>query len=108
MEADQLTSIVTSLGVGSISGFAIGYAVKKIFKISLALMGVFLGAIAYLQSQGVLNVNWGKIETISNGIVSTASTVTMTQLGTDSLISSFGLPLVSGMSMGFAVGFMRG
>ncbi len=64
MEIEHLGSIVTSIGVGSISGFAIGYAVKKIFKISLALMGVLFGAIAYLQTQGVLSLNWDKMEKI--------------------------------------------
>ena len=108
MEIEHLGSIVTSIGVGSVAGFAIGYAVKKIFKISIALMGVFFGAIAYLQTQGVLNVNWEKIEKISSGVATNVSSMTMNQLGTDSMISSFGLPLMGSMSMGFAVGFMRG
>jgi uncharacterized membrane protein (Fun14 family) len=100
--------IVTSIGVGSIAGFAIGYAAKKIFKISLALMGILFGAIAYLQTQGVLSVNWDKIESISSDVATTVSSMTINQLGTDSMISSLGLPLMGSMSMGFAVGFMRG
>jgi uncharacterized membrane protein (Fun14 family) len=108
MDIGHLGSIVTSIGVGSIAGFAIGYAVKKIFKISLALMGVLFGAIAYMQTQGVLSVNWDKIENISRSAATAVSSMTMNQMGTDSMISSLGLPLMGTMSMGFAVGFMRG
>ena len=108
MNVEHLGSIVTSIGVGGIAGFAIGYAVKKIFKISLALMGVLFGAIAYMQTQGVLSVNWDKIESISRGAATTVSSMTMNQIGTDSMISSLGLPLMGSMSMGFAVGFLRG
>ena len=68
---EHVGSILTSIGVGSIAGFAIGYAAKKIFKISLALMGILFGAIAYMQTQGVLSVNWDKIENISSGVATT-------------------------------------
>jgi uncharacterized membrane protein (Fun14 family) len=108
MDIGHIGSVVTSIGVGSIAGFALGYAVKKIFKISLALMGVLFGAIAYMQTQGVLSVNWDKIENISRGAATAVSGMTMNQMGTDSMISSLGLPLMGSMSMGFAVGFMRG
>jgi uncharacterized membrane protein (Fun14 family) len=108
MDIGHIGSIVTSLGVGGIAGFAIGYAVKKVFKISLALMGVLFGAIAYMQTQGVLSVNWDKIENISRGAATAVSSMTMNQVGTDSMILSLGLPLMGSMSMGFAVGFMRG
>lgn len=108
MNIEPIGSIVASIGVGSIAGFAIGYAVKKIFKISLALMGVFFGAVACMQTQGVLSVNWDKIENISRGAATAVSSMTMNQIGTDSMISSLGLPLMGSMSMGFAVGFMRG
>ena len=108
MDIGHIGSIVTSVGVGSIAGFAIGYAVKKIFKISLALMGVLFGAIAYMQTQGILSVNWDKIENISRGAATAVSGMTMSHMGADSMISSLGLPLMGSMSMGFAVGFMRG
>jgi len=108
MDIGHIGSTVTSIGAGSIGGFAIGYAVKKIFKISLALMGVLFGAIAYMQTQGVLSVNWDKIENISRSAATAVSSMTMNQMGTDSMISSLGFPLMGSMSMGFAVGFMRG
>jgi len=108
MDAGHLGSIVTSVGVGSVAGFAIGYAAKKIFKISLALLGIFFGAVAYMQTQGVLSVNWDKVENVSRSAATAVSSMTMDHMGTDSMFSGLGIPLMGSMSMGFAVGFMRG
>ena len=108
MDIEHFGPVVTSIGVGSISGFAIGYAVKKIFKISLAVMGCLFGAIAYLQTQGVLTLNWDKIENLSRALATVAGNMTMSHVAADSMVSSIGLPLIGSTSMGFAVGFMRG
>jgi uncharacterized membrane protein (Fun14 family) len=83
----------------------IGYAIKKILKISLIILGSFFGGVAYLQSQGLLNVNWERIEVASNQTMITLSKA-ITDDSANSVIANLGLPLTG--SMGFAIGFMKG
>jgi hypothetical protein len=66
-----------------------------------------------LQYQRILNVDWHKVQVISqNGIdwVADASThVSSTMDGSHpGTLSNIGIPLVSSVSAGFAVGLVRG
>ena len=108
MNLEHLGPLVTSIGVGSIAGFAIGYAIKKVFKIGLSVLGLFFAAVVYLQPQGVVNVNWDKVEVISRSAATAVSNISIDGQGTESIIANLGLPLTGSMAMGIAVGFMRG
>jgi uncharacterized membrane protein (Fun14 family) len=63
-------SFLTTLGFGGIVGFVIGVALRYIIKILALIAGLFFAALAYLQSQGILNVNWGKLQTLSQPLLS--------------------------------------
>ena len=71
-------------------------------------MGLFFKFVAYLQTQGVLNVNWDKVEVISKSVATAISNISIDGQGTESIIANLGLPLTGSMAMGIAVGFMRG
>ena len=45
-------------------------------KILAVIAGVFFAPSLYLESQHIVNVNWDKIQTISNSILSTITTTT--------------------------------
>ncbi len=62
--------MLTSVSSGGISGFLIGYAVKKGIKIILGIAGLFLGSMAYLNYKGLVSVDWEKIATVSNKAIS--------------------------------------
>lgn len=47
-----------SLAFGGIMGVAAGYAVKKIFKIGVFVLGCFFGGLAWLSYKGLVSVNW--------------------------------------------------
>ena len=47
-------------------------------KILAVIAGVFFAALLYLESQHIVNVNWDKIQTISNSVLSTITTTTAT------------------------------
>jgi hypothetical protein len=68
---------------------------------------------AYLQYQRILNVDWHKVQTVSqNGIDWVADVLTHIS-GTISTshpapLSNIGIPLVSSVSAGFVLGMVRG
>src|SRR6187200_2826805 len=75
----SIMPFVSTIGFGGIVGFLVGFALKRIMKILAVIAGVFFAALLYLESQHIVNVNWDKIQTISNGVLSTiAATVTTT------------------------------
>src|SRR5437764_15224090 len=72
----NIMPFVSTIGFGGIVGFLVGFALKRIMKILAVIAGVFFAALLYLESQHIVNVNWDKLQTISNGIVSTITTAT--------------------------------
>ena len=67
---NSLTPLLTSVGFGGIAGFLIGLAIRYIIKILAIVAGIFFAALAYLQSQGILNINLGKLQTLSQPLLS--------------------------------------
>ncbi len=108
MSADTLTSISATIGGGFFGGLLLGYALKKVVKLIAVIVGLFISGLAYLQHQKIASFNWDKIEgTITSLANTTASTFNDYSIETLGLMN-FGIPLTSGMSAGFAIGFMRG
>jgi len=105
---ESLGSIATSLISGTVVGILVGYAVKKVLRIVLVILGTFFAALAYLNYQGLLSVNWEKMEIISRGILTTLVDSEITGNTANPILSNLGLPLTGGMAMGFAIGFVKG
>jgi uncharacterized membrane protein (Fun14 family) len=64
-----------TLGGGFFVGILIGYALKKVIKLLAVIIGLFLAGLAYLQSQQIANVNWNKLQQVSEGAITTLSNV---------------------------------
>src|SRR6266496_4725502 len=77
IESD-IMPFVSTIGFGSIAGFLLGFVLKRIMKILAVIAGVFFAALLYLESQHIVNVNWDKLQTISNSILSTITTAAAT------------------------------
>jgi hypothetical protein len=104
-------------------------------KILAVIAGVFFAALLYLESQHIVNVNWDKLQTISNSILSTITTATTTNatstsgggvgsiqtiLGnnsnlaasilpiTSTTLANLGIPLTGSTAMGFTLGIIKG
>jgi uncharacterized membrane protein (Fun14 family) len=111
-----------TMGGGFFVSILIGYALKKVIKIVSVIVGLFLTGLAYLQGQQIANINWNKLQTISEGALTTLANLTMQIPGiTNSgstvdghavvvsvAMTSFGIPLTGSMSVGFTIGFIRG
>ena len=129
---------VSTVGFGGIVGFLVGFMLKRIMKILAVIAGVFFAALLYLESQHIVNVNWDKIQTISNSVLSTiAATATTTNATTTSggigvgpiqailgnnstraaaasilpitsTLANLGIPLTGSTAMGFTIGILKG
>lgn len=76
----------------------------------------------YLEQQGMVNINWDKINVAYHGVLSTVTnTITNSSTATGGIgeshtaaasllptLTDLGIPLTGSMATGFAIGFMKG
>ncbi len=104
MSLDVLSSTLFSAGSGGIIGFLVGFAIKRVMKV----LGIFFGALMYLQSQSIININWDKLQSVSQSTLTTINN-SLTDTGQISTIAgNLGIPLTGGLAAGFAIGMMKG
>lgn len=118
----NIMPFLSTIGFGGIVGFLIGFMLKKVMKILAVVAGAFFAALLYMQSQGILNINWSKLQSISQGVISTITTALTTfsaggmsipGIGNSTILpttmTNLGIPLTTGSAaMGFTIGFMKG
>jgi uncharacterized membrane protein (Fun14 family) len=88
MSFDNIISYTTTIGGGFFAGVLIGYALKKVIKLLGVIAGLFLAGLAYLQYHQVANINWSKLQTLSEGTITTLSNLLIIQIPSISGISS--------------------
>jgi uncharacterized membrane protein (Fun14 family) len=94
-------------GGGAIIGGVIGFAAKKIAKLIAVLIGLELALFKFLETRGVLDVNWKKITNASSNVTDAAQEGGSAGAGyIDSLLST--LPVGAGFTGGFFLGFRKG
>ena len=140
MTVETATSFMpplSTIGFGGIVGFLLGFTIKRIMKILAVIAGVFFAALLYLESQHIVNVNWDKLQTISNSVLSTITTTATTANSTSTsaggagvsipsilgnntgaaaasilpitnTMANLGIPLTGSTAMGFTIGIMKG
>ena len=62
--ATDLASFVGTVGGGFCIGFITGYAIKKVIKLAALIVGLFIAALAYLEYEQILNMDWHKVQAI--------------------------------------------
>jgi len=113
---DLSENLVVTVGGGFFGGILIGYALKKVIKIVAIIAGFFLAALAYLQYQQIANINWDKLQVISENTLTTLANATQQIPGFDGsgnvaptvMMTNLGIPLTGSLAFGFTIGFMRG
>jgi len=63
--ATDLAPFAGTVGGGFAIGFVTGYAIKKVVKLAAVIIGLFIAALACLEYQRVLNVDWHKVQAVS-------------------------------------------
>jgi len=104
--------IASSVGFGGVAGFLIGYAVKKVVKITMILVGLFIAAMAYLGYQGIIMVNWDKLALSASNVTSGVGNATGQAAGASdqfaNALVNFGIPFTGTFAAAFVFGFMKG
>src|ERR687895_549563 len=116
---ESFGTTAATIGGGFFVGVLIGYAIKKVIRIVAVIVGLFLSGLAYLQYHQIANINWNKLQTVSEGtIITLSNAITQLQGFGDSshaaatassslAMTGFGIPLTGSMSAGFTIGFIK-
>jgi uncharacterized membrane protein (Fun14 family) len=101
----NLQQLGVDAGTGAVIGGVIGFAAKKIAKVLAVVVGLELALFKFLESRGILEVNWDKLGAtfLSAGEAAASGTPPnwlMTILST--------LSVSAGFTAGFLVGFKKG
>ncbi len=101
--SELITPVVYQLGLGAIGGFVVGFALKKLSKLFLVLIGILVVILLYLGINGIISINYGALWTAIANAVGGASGAASWLVG---LISV--LPFVGSFGAGFVLGFLIG
>ncbi|MGB6532551.1 MAG: FUN14 domain-containing protein [Candidatus Nitrosopolaris sp.] len=110
MSSEPLLSSIIPFAGGGLLGYAMGFALKKILKWMLIIIGflagIFLIGVELLQKYGYVSmVNWDKLNDTSTQIQHWAANVDVTNV--HSLFHTLGIPVTGGLGLGFLAGFVR-
>ena len=103
-----LASIKATIGGGFFAGLVTGWALKKVIKLTAVVVGLFLGALIYLQSQNILNINWNTLQSLSETTLSTIGNSITNTGEISNIMGNIGIPLTGSISAGLILGFTRG
>jgi uncharacterized membrane protein (Fun14 family) len=117
-DPSSLASFATSIGFGGVAGFLIGYALKKVMKVILIIVGLIFVGFIYLEYHKVLSIDWNKIQlSVENGLsgivnMTNGSIPAEVPWGSGQLISAtltnYGIPITGSLAAGFVIGFVKG
>ena len=96
---EVLNPLLFQLGSGAVAGFVVGYALKKIAKVLLVLLGLAFVALQYLQYTGFIEIRYDKI---------LQSVQTLTEGFTLPAFLTANIPLTGSFIMGFGLGLKKG
>jgi uncharacterized membrane protein (Fun14 family) len=103
MMSDVLSPLVYQLGVGGIGGFVVGFVFKKLSKLIIFLIGLFVIALLYLGTSGVISIDYDKLWNALSGLLGLAGQAAGWLVGLISL-----LPFLGSFLVGFLLGLKLG
>lgn len=108
MNPDNVVSMTSTIGGVFFAGIVTGWALKKVIKLAVVVVGLFLEALIYLQSQTIVNINWNNLQSVSETALSTIGNSITNTGEISNIIENVGIPLTGNLSAGFVIGFMKG
>ena len=101
--SEVISPLAFQLGVGGVGGFIVGYALKKLSKLVLFLTGVFLLALIYLSTRGIININYDALWNALSNLFGSAGSAFSWLVGVISV-----LPFAGSFIAGFLIGLKLG
>ncbi len=102
--SQAITAILATIGISGLIGFAVGYALKKILKLAIIVIGLFIGVLFALDYLGIVEVHYDKLLYYANLVVHKF-------LGFSNAVYSHvvaSIPMAAGFIAGFILGFKKG
>ncbi|WP_099209860.1 FUN14 domain-containing protein [Thermococcus henrietii] len=96
----NVSGMFGDVGVGAIVGFITGYALKKLMKIAMAIIGAYVLSLFYLQKKGVITINTDKLFNLTGNLTQQVVSLGQKVVGI--------LPGTSAFVAGFYIGFKKG
>jgi len=108
---DLLVSLGLQLGAGGVSGFALGYGLKKITRLLLTALSIltalFMLPLMWLVNVGVITVNWTRFAIVMEETATWIFTGFSNVLGQWSVLAG-SAALGGGFAAGLALGLKQG
>jgi uncharacterized membrane protein (Fun14 family) len=101
--SEIISPLIYQFGLGGVGGFIVGFALKKIAKIFIVVIGIFILALLYLGVGNIININYGALSRAIGGWLGTAGQAASWVVGLISI-----LPFVGSFMLGFFLGFKLG
>ncbi len=101
--SEIITPVVYQLGLGAIGGFIVGFALKKIGKLFIVLLGIFIIVLLYLGVNNVISINYGALWSTIAGWLGGAGQAASWLVGVISII-----PFLGSFLVGFLIGLKMG
>lgn len=101
--SEILSPVVYELGLGGVGGFVVGFALKKIAKIFLIVIGIFIAALLYLGASDIISINFGALWDAVGGWLGGVGQAAGWLVGLIAII-----PFVGSFAFGFFLGFKLG
>lgn len=101
--SEVISPLAYQVGLGGVVGFIAGYALKKLVKLALVIIGIFIIALVYLSYQGIISINFTALEQSVTGALG----FTGQAAGWIGSIISY-VPLAGAFGLAFFLGFKMG
>jgi len=109
MNVTDYAPLLGSVGGGFAAGALAGYAIKQVIRIAAVIVGLFIAALAYLEYQKIINVDWVRFESFSQNditwVIDSLTHISNNIGAPHTPISGLGIsniiPLTSSVSAGF-------
>lgn len=108
LEGFGFRQIGLEAGGGAAIGGIIGFAAKKIAKLIAVVIGLQLALFKFLETRGVLQVNWEAIRGTASNATTSAGSAAAGQPPSWMMSLLSALPVSAGFTGGFLVGFKKG
>ena len=101
--SEFISPLAFQLGVGGVGGFVVGFAIRKLSKLVLILIGLFLLALIYLGARGIFNINYDALWSGLSSLLGLAGSAFSWLISVISL-----LPFAGSFLVGFLLGLKLG
>jgi uncharacterized membrane protein (Fun14 family) len=101
--SEIIAPIGFELGLGTVGGFVVGFALKKIAKIFLIAIGILIAVLLYLGASDIISINFGAFWSAVGNWLGGAGQAAGWLVGLIALI-----PFIGSLAVGFFLGFKIG